>query len=70
MTWCQDPDFIAVDAFRMPWKCNTYAIPSFSIVNVVLEKIRADQARGVLVVSILNKCHVVTNLLLIKPGQN
>lgn len=51
ISWKQDPDAIAVDAFTVKWsQYFFYAFPPFSIILKVLQKIKNDQAVGVLVV--------------------
>ena len=45
-----DPRAIAVDAFTIPWtKLNYYAFPSFSVIPMVLNKIKMEQATGIVV---------------------
>lgn len=51
VSWIKDPGSIAVDAFTINWnKFFFYAFPSFILITRVLQKIKAEGARGVLVV--------------------
>lgn len=51
VSWKRDPGSFAIDAFTISWKSYFfYAFPPFSTILRVLEKIRADKARGILVV--------------------
>lgn len=51
VSWKKDPGSIAIDAFTISWKSKFfYAFPPFSTILRVLEKVRVDEARGVLVV--------------------
>lgn len=51
ISWHKDPDSIAVDAFTVSWREEFfYAFPPFSIISKVLNKVRHDKARGILVV--------------------
>ena len=45
-----DPHAIAIDAFTIPWaKLNFYAFPPFSVIPMVLNKIKMEQATGIVV---------------------
>lgn len=51
VSWKRDPGAIAVDAFTIPWKSYFfYAFPPFSILLKVLQKIKSERSRGILVV--------------------
>ena len=46
-----DPEAEAIDAFTMDWGgVEFYAFPPFIIVDMVLQKIRSDNATGILIV--------------------
>ena len=50
-SWKPDPFSMIVDAFSANWSClKFYAFPPFSMVLTCVQKIRAEQATGVLVV--------------------
>ena len=50
-SWKPDPFSVIVDAFSANWAClKFYAFPPFSMVLACVQKIRAEQATGVLVV--------------------
>lgn len=50
VSWKQDPDAIAVDAFTIDWQnINFYAFPPFSLLLKCIRKIIDDKANGVLV---------------------
>ena len=50
LSYRPDPHGIAVDAFTIPWaKLNFYAFPPFSVIPMVLNKIRTEQATGIVV---------------------
>lgn len=51
VSWKRDPGAWCVDAFTFDWeKFQFYAFPPFSLVTRVLQKIRRDRARGIVVV--------------------
>lgn len=51
VSWLRDPDAAAVDAFTINWKpFYFYAFPPFSVILRILEKIRAEGSRGIVVV--------------------
>lgn len=51
ISWRPDPDSIAIDAFTVCWaRYFFYAFPPFSIILRVLQKIRCEKARGILIV--------------------
>lgn len=51
VSWIRDPGAIAIDAFTIDWRpFHFYAFPPFSIILRVLEKIRAEGSRGIVVV--------------------
>jgi hypothetical protein len=51
VTWKNDPDAWAIDAFTISWK-NTffYAFPPFSLITKVMQKIIKEKAEGIVVV--------------------
>lgn len=50
VSWKQDPDAFAVDAFTLNWKqWRFYAFPPFTLILKCLEKIINDKASGILV---------------------
>lgn len=50
-SWHRDPEAIGVDAFTYLWSSMFfYAFPPFNLVLRVLNKIRSDQAQGIVVV--------------------
>lgn len=51
ISWVPDPDAIAVDAFTISWNDYFfYAFPPFSVILNTLQKICAEQGKGILVV--------------------
>lgn len=51
VSWLGDAECIAIDAFTVDWRNYFfYAFPPFSIILRVLQKIRRDKARGIVVV--------------------
>lgn len=51
ISWMKDPSSVAVDAFTVNWKKYFfYAFPPFILVAKVLNKIKADEAEGIVVV--------------------
>lgn len=51
VSWLNDPDASAIDAFTLNWsRFFFYAFPPFSLILRTLEKIIADKAEGILVV--------------------
>lgn len=51
MSWKPDPEATGIDAFTINWEtCSFYAFPPFSLISRVLQKIRTDTARGIIVV--------------------
>lgn len=51
ISWKNDPESVAIDAFTVNWSnLFFYAFPPFSIILRVLKKIRTDGARGIVVV--------------------
>ena len=51
VSWKQDPEASAVDAFTVNWNQYLfYAFPPFSLILKVLQKIKFENARGILVV--------------------
>jgi ribonuclease HI len=51
VSWFPDPGAVCVDAFTISWKnLKFYAFPPFSLISKVLQKIRIDNAEGVVVV--------------------
>ncbi|XP_031329346.1 uncharacterized protein LOC116166470 [Photinus pyralis] len=51
VTWHQDPEAEAIDAFTINWsKLNFYAFPPFSLILKTLNKVVAEKAEGVIVV--------------------
>lgn len=51
ISWMPDPNAWAVDAFTVDWgTLNFYAFPPFNIIPRCLQKIKVDNARGLLVV--------------------
>lgn len=50
-SWKKDPEAIAVNAFTISWKnLRFYAFPNFSMIARVLQKVRNDEAEGILVI--------------------
>lgn len=50
VSWRQDPDAVAVDAFTLRWKSMFfYAFPPFPLILKCLHKIINDQAKGILI---------------------
>lgn len=53
VSWRPDPEASSVDAFTISWKpFFFYAFPPFSIIHRVLQKIRAEKSRGIVVVPV------------------
>lgn len=51
ITWKNEPDAWAIDAFTISWaELNFYAFPPFSMVLKMIQKIIADKAEGIVVV--------------------
>ena len=51
-SWQKDPRAMAVNAFTIKWKpFFFYAFPPFSIILRILEKIRFERCRGILIIS-------------------
>lgn len=51
-SWKRDPEAWAIDAFTLDWKnLKFYAFPLFSVVLKALQKIKNDEACGILVMS-------------------
>ena len=51
VSWRCEPEAEAVDAFSIDWKSlNFYAFPPFCLISKCLQKIKCDDARGLLVV--------------------
>ena len=51
ITWKNDPDAYAVDAFTISWKNKLfYAFPPFSLITKTMQKIINDKANGIVVV--------------------
>lgn len=51
VSWRRDPGAWAVDAFTIDWSSlYFYAFPPFSIISKVLQKIKREKAKGILVV--------------------
>ena len=51
ISWHRDPDSIAVDAFTISWKdIYFYAFPPFSMILKCLQKIRIENASGIMIV--------------------
>lgn len=51
VSWLPDPDAFTIDAFTVSWKpFFFYAFPPFAILLKVLQKIRSEKARGIVVV--------------------
>lgn len=79
ISWKQDPDSLAVDAFTIVWtNFKFYAFPPCSIVLKVLQKIIADKAEGVVVVPYwptqswfpLFKSLTIGDLMILGPENN
>jgi len=79
VSWTKDPGAIAVDAFTIGWKkFFFYAFPPFALIIRVLQKIKAEGARGIVVVPQwptqpwypLFLSMLETEVLLIKPDSN
>ncbi|XP_031328844.1 uncharacterized protein LOC116160094 isoform X1 [Photinus pyralis] len=69
-SWLRDPGAEAVDAFTVNWvDKNFYAFPPFALILRVLQKIKSDNAEGVLVVPFwpTQPWWPLFNALLIKP---
>jgi len=50
VSWMRDPDALAIDAFTLNWNSFFfYAFPPFALINRVLQKIKAEKAKGILV---------------------
>lgn len=50
-SWFPDPGAEGIDAFTFSWSTDTiYAFPPFCLISKTLQKIRLDQASGILVV--------------------
>lgn len=77
-SWLKDPDCVSVDAFTLSWQnFFFYAFPPFSIVLKVLEKVRQDNARGILVVPFWPTqpwypmfLHMCKKRIILKPETN
>lgn len=51
VSWLPDPDSIATDAFTISWsELDFYAFPPFSMILKVIQKIKEEGARGIVVV--------------------
>ncbi|KYQ53564.1 hypothetical protein ALC60_00091, partial [Trachymyrmex zeteki] len=79
VSWIRDPGAIAVDAFTLDWsKFFFYAFPPFILVAKVLQKIRADEAKGIVVVPFwpaqpwfpLFRSMLESDPLVFKPNRN
>lgn len=79
VSWKQDPDATAVDAFTVNWHAEYfYAFPPFSLILKCLRKIIDDKANGILVYPywpsqpwfpLLQKL-IVSNVYYIRPNKN
>ena len=53
VSWRPDPHAVAIDAFNMQWQnIKGYAFPPFSVIPRLLQKIRRDKARMILILPI------------------
>ena len=51
VSWHPDPEYVAVDAFNMPWiKLKFHAFPLFSLVGKLISKIIQEKASGIMVI--------------------
>lgn len=51
VTWKNEPDAWAIDAFTISWKdLDFYAFPPFSMILKMIQKIITDEARGIVIV--------------------
>lgn len=76
-SWRPDPYSIGIDAFNYLWKDFFYALPPFSLIGRVINKIIVEKCRGILVVPDwpsqpwfpLFKRHAVSDILRLGPNK-
>lgn len=79
ISWFNDPDSIAIDAFTVSWSDEfIYAFPPFSMILRTLRKIQDDKAKGIIIVPFwptqpwfpLFKKLLIKDELVFQPSKN